>query len=131
LIAAFTLFWLGVGAAGLGLAPNYWVALPAMAGIGLMLTPLNASLQTIMQQGVPAAKLGRASAVVDMGISLAHLSSMGGAGWVAGLIGLRQTYLVGGFLIGLGALAFLYLLRGVETAHHERVIGVQAAEPVA
>lgn len=131
LIAAFTLFWLGVGAAGLGLAPNYWVALPAMAGIGLMLTPLNASLQTIMQQGVPAAKLGRASAVVDMGISLAHLSSMGGAGWVAGLIGLRQTYLVGGFLIGLGALAFLYLLRGVETTHHERVIGVQAAEPVA
>ena len=128
-IAAVTLFMLGVATAGLGMAPAYIVALPIMAAVGLMLPPLNASLQTILQQSAPAEILGRASSVVDMGISLAHLTSMGGAGWFAGVIGLRQTFVFAGGLIGVGALVLLALLSGVTVSSGRPAHAEAAAEP--
>jgi len=108
--AAVSLLVLGLGTAGLGLAPVYWMTLPVMAIIGLALTPLNASLQTILQRGVPAAMLGRAGSVVDMFISLAQLLSMGGAGWFGDAIGLRQTYVLGAGLLVAGAIVMALLL---------------------
>lgn len=122
--AAISLLVLALGTAGLGLAPAYWMTLPVMAVVGLALTPLNASLQTILQAGVPAAMLGRAGSVVDMFISLAQLLSMGGAGWFGDAFGLRQTYLFAAGLLAAGALALGLLLgRAAGSEIHSSVAG--------
>jgi predicted MFS family arabinose efflux permease len=65
---------------------------------------LTAALQTLLQRGVEARMLGRASAVVEMSMGLANLISMGVAGWVGSILGLRNAFVLGGGLIGLGAL---------------------------
>jgi DHA3 family macrolide efflux protein-like MFS transporter len=113
-VAAITLATLGLGTAGLGLAPAYWATLPVMGLIGLSLTPLNASLETILQRGVPGELMGRAGSVVDMFISMAHLTSMGAAGWFGDWIGLRQTYGLASGLLVAGAIALTVLLGRAE-----------------
>jgi hypothetical protein len=82
--------------------------------VGLSLPPLNASLQTLLQQGVPQEMLGRAGAVTDVAITVSQLVSLAGIGWVASLIGMRQTFIVAGALIAIGALALRWTLGGRE-----------------
>ncbi len=103
---------LGVVMAGFGMAPTYLVGLLIMPWAGLTLAPLNASLQTMLQQGVPGSMLGRAGALTEMASTTAQLASMGGAGGMAALVGLRPTFVLGGVLIGLGALGMGVLFRG-------------------
>ncbi|MFP3853672.1 MAG: MFS transporter [Anaerolineales bacterium] len=127
MVAVAGLSLLGLGTAGIGLAPAYWAAVPLMVLVGLALTPLNAALQTILQQGVPQEILGRASSVVDISLSVAQLISMGGAGWIAGAIGLRPTYLLAGGLMVGGAVAMGLLLRRLTVGS----IPAQSHEPAA
>lgn len=116
LIAVLSLILLGASVAGFGLAPTYTVELLIIPWVGFALPPLNASLQTILQQGVPREMIGRAGSVVDMGVSVAHLLSMAGAGWLGDELGLRETYLLGGALMVAGALVSWTLLRGSSRA---------------
>jgi len=112
-IAGMILLGLGVGL--FGLAPVYSVALIAAPIIGFSIAPINASLQTLLQRGVPQEMLGRAGSVMDMSISLANIVSMGLAGLLGAAIGLRQVFLGGGVLIILGGLIMGGLLRGEES----------------
>jgi len=102
--AVASLVLLGVSAILFGRAPSYEVALIIVPFVGMSIPPLTAALQTLLQRGVEARMLGRASAVVEMSMGLANLISMGVAGWVGSLLGLRNAFVLGGGLIGLGAL---------------------------
>jgi predicted MFS family arabinose efflux permease len=48
---------------------------------------------------------------MDMAISLANLFSMGVAGWMGDLIGLRETFVISGIMLVLGGLAMGWILR--------------------
>lgn len=129
-VAVCSLALLGISVAGFGLAPSYTVGLLVIPWVGFAVPPLNASLQTILQQGVPKEMIGRAGSVVDMSISVAHLLSMAGAGWLGDLLGLRQAYVFGGVMMVIGALVSWVLLRvpaGSIEAPDEREIGAPAA----
>jgi DHA3 family macrolide efflux protein-like MFS transporter len=115
-ISVSTMLVLGVAVAAFGMAPTYLAGLLILPWAGLALAPLNASLQTLLQQGVPGNMLGRAGALTEMASTTAQLVSMGGAGGMAALVGLRPTFVIGASLMGLGALAMGGLLRGKTAA---------------
>jgi DHA3 family macrolide efflux protein-like MFS transporter len=110
-ISVTSMLVLCVVVAAFGMAPTYLVGLLLIPWAGLTLAPLNASLQTMLQQGVPSHMLGRAGALTEVASTLAQLASMGGAGGLAGLVGLRPTFVLGGSLLGIGALVMGGLLR--------------------
>jgi DHA3 family macrolide efflux protein-like MFS transporter len=103
--AVGSLIMLGVAAIFFGRAPNYHVALIIVPFVGMTIAPLTAALQTLLQRGVDKAMLGRASSVVEMSMGLANLISMGAAGFVGNIIGLRNAFVLGGGLMGMGAVA--------------------------
>ena len=113
-VAVASMLMLGAGIALCGSAPAYGVLLILIPFVGLSLPPLNASLQTLLQQGVPQEMLGRAGAVTDAAITISQLVSLAGIGWVASLIGMRQTFIVAGAFIAIGALALRWTLGGRE-----------------
>jgi DHA3 family macrolide efflux protein-like MFS transporter len=109
-VAVVSMLLLAVGIVLFGGAPGYTAALICIPLVGFSLPPLNASLQTILQAGVPEEMLGRASSVMEMAISLATVISMGSAGYLGDTIGIRQTYYAGGMLVFSGAIALALLL---------------------
>jgi MFS family permease len=125
--AVSTMVLLGVAMAAFGEAPTYLVGMLIIPFAGLALAPLNASLQTLLQQGVPGHMLGRAGALTEMASTLAQLISMGGAGALAGWVGLRLTFVFGGVMITLGAASMAALLRAKSTSPG-RVPALQAGD---
>jgi predicted MFS family arabinose efflux permease len=103
--AVGSLLLFGLSAILFGRAPSYSVALIIVPFVGMTIPPLTAALQTLLQRGVDRAMLGRASSVVEMSMGLANLVSMGAAGLVGNLIGLRNAFVMGGGLMGVGAVA--------------------------
>ncbi|MBN1264832.1 MAG: MFS transporter [Anaerolineales bacterium] len=105
---------LGVGVSLVGFMPVIALSVAMVLIIGLSLPPLNAGLQTMLQQGIPNEMLGRAGSVVDVGLSVASIVSMAAAGWVSGLIGIPWTYaLCGGFIL-VGGVLMTSLLSGAD-----------------
>jgi MFS family permease len=82
--------------------------------VGLTLPPLNAALSTMLQRGVPKEMLGRAGSVTNMATSLTNLISMGAAGWLGDLLGIRETLMLGGLMCLMGGLTMGWMLRGHE-----------------
>ena len=109
-VAVGAMALLGVGVAVIGMAPDYGFILLVIPFVGLSLPPLNASLQTLIQTGVPPELLGRASAVTDTTITICQLISLAGIGWVAAEIGMRETFYLAGVMIVLGGLAMRWVL---------------------
>ena len=103
--AVGSMLLLGIAAILFGRSPDYGTALIVVPFVGMTLPPLTAALQTLLQRGVKPSMLGRASSVVEMSMGLANLVSMGAAGLVGNLVGLRNAFVMGGGLIGMGALA--------------------------
>jgi MFS transporter, DHA3 family, macrolide efflux protein len=130
-LAFFSVILLGGGISIFGIAPNFTVALVTIACIGLTLPPLNASLQTMMQKGVPRTMLGRAGSVMDMSMTVANLISMGVAGMLGDFLGLRQTFVLSGFLLILGGVLMAIMLRGIRIGLSSDVQGeALIADPV-
>jgi predicted MFS family arabinose efflux permease len=90
------------------------MTLVIMPFVGFTLPPLNASLNTMLQRGIPREMLGRAGSVTDMATSLTNLISMGAAGWLGDLLGLRETFMLGGLLCLMGGLSMGWMLRGYD-----------------
>jgi DHA3 family macrolide efflux protein-like MFS transporter len=115
-VAVISMLVLGLSIGSFGFAPAYGYAFILMPIAGFTLPPINASLQTMLQRGVPRAILGRAGSVMDMAISVANLFSMGVAGWLGDLIGLRETFILSGVMLMLGGLAMGWILRKEQTS---------------
>jgi DHA3 family macrolide efflux protein-like MFS transporter len=111
LVSVIAMLILGLSVGLFGFAPEYTYAFILLPMAGFTLPPINASLQTMLQRGVPSQILGRAGSVMDMAISVANLVSMGVAGWLGDLIGLRETFILSGLMLMLGGLAMGVILR--------------------
>jgi DHA3 family macrolide efflux protein-like MFS transporter len=111
LVAVIAMLILGLSIGLFGFAPAYSYAFVLLPLAGFTLPPINASLQTMLQRGVQSEILGRAGSVMDMAISVANLFSMGVAGWLGDLIGLRETFILSGVMLILGGLAMGWILR--------------------
>ncbi len=115
-VAVIAMLILGLSIGLFAFAPAYGYAFVLLPLAGFTLPPLNASLQTMLQRGVPSEILGRAGSVMDMAISVANLFSMGVAGWLGDIIGLRETFILSGLMLILGGLAMGWILRKEQTS---------------
>lgn len=100
------LIGIGVGVAFLALIQNVWHLFPILFLIGLMSTPLNTAIATLIQLVVDNEVLGRVSAALGAIIQVANLVSMFIAGTLAAMVGVRNVFVMGGVLaISAGFLA--------------------------
>jgi DHA3 family macrolide efflux protein-like MFS transporter len=113
-VAFGAMLLLGGAVVPFGLIPDYTFMYAIMPIVGFALPPLNASLQTMFQRGVPQHLLGRAGSVMDMTVTLANLISMGAAGWLGDLIGIPQTFIFSGVMLLLGGVTMAWLLKGIH-----------------
>jgi MFS family permease len=93
----------GALVAAMALVGNVWHLMLLLFAVGWVITPLQASVQTIVQRTVPGAKLGRVGAVLSTVMTGTSVVSMAAAGLVAGAIGVRSVFaLAGAIAVGAG-----------------------------
>ena len=83
--------------------------------LGWFITPVQAAVVTIFQTGVPDGMRGRAMATLQAAMSGASIASMALAGIFGELVGVRTVFLIGGLVVGTGAIASYVLYRGVSS----------------
>ncbi len=95
-----------------------WQVALLMFAVGWFVTPLEASLLTIVQTAAGDSHRGRVVSTLHAVMSAASVVSMALAGVFADLIGVRVAFLLAGIVVGIAALTAAVLFRGVavETA---------------
>lgn len=104
-------FALGTLVILIGAAPNAWFIGALLGLVGLVVTPIQASVATLMQREVPNAMLGRVGSVVSTAITLSSVLSMAGAGALGEMIGIREVFYLAGGIALIAALLALILMR--------------------
>jgi len=123
---------LGISAALFAGVTQIWHLFPILFAIGLVVTPLNASIATIMQTAVSNEILGRVSGALNAVIQTSSLISMFFAGFVAALVGVRNVFIISGFIIVIAGLASNWVFRGYKPAADDTAVpeAQQLIEPV-
>ncbi len=106
---ALTLLGLVIGA--IAFASNLIVLGVILFGAGLLITPIQAGISTIMQTSVDNKMRGRVSAALNSVISISQLVSMGLAGTFAEVVGVRNVFLAGGILTLLAGVVFAAIMK--------------------
>jgi MFS family permease len=96
-------------------------------GIGWFITPLQASVVTLMQTGVPDAARGRVMSTLQAAMAGASIGSMLLAGAFGDLIGIREVFFVAAAIVIGGGILSAALYRGVsrESAKPDMVPGFE------
>jgi MFS family permease len=89
----------GVVIAAFSQAPNVWVCFPLAFLVGWFVTPLNASVSTIIQTAVGDAMRGRVLGALNAAMSTASIVSLAAAGVFGAALGIRLVVLISGLLI--------------------------------
>lgn len=107
---------LGIGAsvAAVALVQAPWHLMVALFMVGWFITPLNASVATLVQTEVDDEVRGRSGAALNTVITAASVASMALAGVAAGLMSVRGVFVAAGAIAGLAAVATWRLFLGVE-----------------
>ncbi|UCC65256.1 MAG: MFS transporter [Anaerolineae bacterium] len=112
---------IGILIALIGLSPLFLLVLGLSFVLGLFLSPVQASLSTVIQLAVPDDKMGRVNSAVGTASSLAMLISMAVAGMVGDLVSLRLIYVVSGLIVAVGGVASFFLIPEVKTRQRQDV----------
>jgi len=123
---------LGISAALFAGVTQIWHLFPILFAIGLVVTPLNASIATIMQTAVSNEILGRVSGALNAVIQTSSLISMFFAGFVAALVGVRNVFIISGFIIVIAGLASNRVFRNYKPVADDAAMpeAQQLIEPV-
>ncbi len=105
LVIAGGLAAFGVFLALISLTTSYLVVLFLLFMIGVVSTPLNATLAALMQKVVPLEKMGRVAGTMNTSQSVANLAAMGSAGILADAIGPRLVVIGAGIIAIISGLA--------------------------
>ncbi|MCP5096011.1 MAG: MFS transporter [Chloroflexi bacterium] len=89
-----------------------WHLFPVLFIVGLVMTPLNASVSTIAQTAVADNLRGRLSAALNAVIQSASLISMFAAGAVAAAIGVRSVFILSGIITIIAGLVTIWIFYG-------------------
>jgi MFS family permease len=112
-----TIVTVGILAAGVlvgltGAATSVWHVIVLLFGIGWFITPLQASVVTIMQVNVPDAARGRVMSTLQASMSGASVASMALAGVFGDLLGIREVFFAAAVIVVGGGLVAAALYRG-------------------
>jgi MFS family permease len=97
-----------------GLVTAIWQVLLLMFAAGWFVSPLQASVVTMLQVNVADAERGRIMSVLNAAMSGATVLSMAFAGIVGDLVGVRNVFFVAGAIVAVGAFVSLIGFRGTQ-----------------
>lgn len=114
-----TIITVGILGAGVlvgltGAATSVWHVIVLLFGIGWFVTPLQASIVTIMQTNVPDAARGRVMSTMQASMSGASVASMALAGAFGDLLGIREVFFLAAAIVIGGGIVSALLYRGTE-----------------
>jgi MFS family permease len=88
-----------------------WQVVGLLFLVGLVVTPLQAALMTVVQTATEPQVRGRVAALLNSVMSGASIVSMAFAGVAGQFLGVRSVFLLSAIVIGLGAVAAVVLFR--------------------
>lgn len=98
-IISFGMVGIGIAVAFIAAVSHVWQLMLILFTIGWFLTPLQASIATLMQTAVPDQLRGRTGAALGTLIQTANLFSMALAGIFGDVLGTRVTFALGGLVV--------------------------------
>ena len=113
-VITVTLLGVGVIVASISLVENVWQFLLVLFAVGWMVTPLQASVSTLVQSETPDALRGRVGSALGTVIGTANVSSMALAGVSAVWLGVRGVFLLAGAIACLAGILTSVLFRGAD-----------------
>jgi MFS family permease len=111
-IASVGLALLGICVGLIGLVTGVWGLMLVFFLIGWCMTPIQASLVTLVQTEVSDEMRGRSSAALNTMSQVANVTSMAVAGLLADGIGVRQVFFLSGLLAIAAGFASAWVFRG-------------------
>ncbi|MEA2544757.1 MAG: hypothetical protein QOI09_30, partial [Chloroflexota bacterium] len=118
---------MAVAVASIGAITEIWQLLVLSFALGWFLSPVQAAVVTIMQQGTPDEELGRVMAVLQAAMSATSVLSMGFAGIAGDAIGIREVFFVAGAIVAGGFALAVIGYRGRAAEPMPRAPGGQTA----
>lgn len=115
-IISWALAGVGAVAASISLVTAPWHLMIALFVVGWFMTPLHASISTLVQTEVSDELRGRTSSALSTVITAANVTSMALAGVAATLVGIRSVFVLAGIISVLAGIATAVLFRGVQLA---------------
>ncbi len=91
---------------------NLWQVLILLFFVGLLVAPVQAGVSTLVQTSVDDQARGRVGATLSAVIGSANLVSMAFAGVLAGLIGVREVFVVSGVIAAIAGVAAFWVFGG-------------------
>lgn len=113
-ILALGIILLGIDVVAMSRVAEIWQIMIFLFLSGLFIAPVQASASTIIQTFVPDNVRGRTSSANNAVITSSQLISMGLAGVLADVLGVRAVFFLGGMLVSLAGLAAWMIFRGVS-----------------
>lgn len=104
----------GMVVAMIGLTVNIWSLLAAMFIVGITITPVGASIGTLLQTHAPVAMIGRVAAAMNTCIQTFSVASMAIAGVLGDAIGVRPVFWMAGAVCVVAGLLVGILFQGDE-----------------
>lgn len=104
-IISFNLAVVGIIVAIIAAVTSIWHLILLLFALGLMMTPLQAAISTILQTAVEDNMRGRVGGALDTLVQSATLLSMAFAGIFGDVIGICETFVLGGMVVVMSALA--------------------------
>ena len=120
-IISTTLLFIGVATASLSLVTSVWHLIPILFVVGWMVTPLQGAISTLIQTSVSDSLRGRISSALNTIVSTASLVSMGLAGVLGTMIGVRNVFLVSGAIVVAAGLMSAWVFRATAKSESEKV----------
>ncbi|MEZ4711419.1 MAG: MFS transporter [Caldilineaceae bacterium] len=111
-IVSAGLMGLALGVGLLATIQTVWHLFPLLFFVGLLVTPTNSAISTLIQTEVQDEARGRISAAAGAIVQVASLLSMFAAGGLAALIGVRMVFVVGGLITLLAGMLSAWIFRG-------------------
>jgi DHA3 family macrolide efflux protein-like MFS transporter len=122
------LFFSGLLIFPLAFVSQIWQIFPILFTLGLLATPLNAVISTLVQTAVADEHLGRIGSALNAVIQTASLISMFFAGTLAALVGVRSVFLISGLIVCLSGLVAVRIFGGqILTNKKQLAVSSEAA----
>lgn len=122
------LFFSGLLIFPLAFVSQIWQIFPILFALGLLATPLNAGISTLVQTAVANEHLGRIGSALNAVIQTASLISMFLAGTLAALVGVRSVFLISGLIVCLSGLVAVRIFGGqILTNKKQLAVSSEAA----
>jgi MFS family permease len=118
-VVSAALVAIGVVIAAISLVTTPWQLMIVLFAVGWTVTPLQASVSTLVQSEVPDEMRGRIGSALGTIIGSANVASMALAGLVAAVVGTRGVFVLSGGIAVLAGMLTVWLFRGASRTVRE------------